>query len=94
MMMDHPEEILEKGMEVGVGGLAPQEMNLPGVEIDIVALLKEEEGISVREEVLLPGKWGLQEEDLPPEETLAEMMIVEEVLLIVHLLKVFSYKSK
>ena len=93
-MMDHPEEILEKGMEVGVGGLALQEMNLPGVEIDIVALLEEEEGISVREEVLLPGEWGLQEEDLPPEETLAEMMIVEEVLLIVHLLKVFSYKSK
>ena len=48
-MMDHPEEILEKGMEVGVGGLAPQEMNLPEEEIDVVALLEEEEGISVRE---------------------------------------------
>merc|ERR1719470_498708 len=92
-MMDHlgeallPEEILEIGTEVVPGGLGPQEMILPEVEIEIVAVLEEVGGTLEREEVLLPGEC-LQEEDLLPEETLAEMMTAEEVLLAVHLLKV------
>lgn len=92
-MMDHQEEplhleeILEKRMEVVLGGLAPQETILPEVETEIVALLEVEETLE-REEVLLLGEWDLQEEDLLPEETLEEMMTVEEVLHAVHLLKV------
>merc|ERR1719470_326328 len=92
-MMDHLgealrlEEILETGTEVAPGGLAPQEMILPGVEIGIVVVLEEVGGTLEREEVLLPGEC-LQEEDLLPEETLEEMMTAEEVLLAVHLLKV------
>merc|ERR1719470_689447 len=81
------EEILETGTEVAPGGLAPQEMILPGVEIGIVVVLEEVGGTLEREEVLLPGEC-LQEEDLLPEETLEEMMTAEEVLLAVHLLKV------
>jgi len=80
------EEILETGTEVAPGGLAPQEMILPEVEIGIVVVLEEVGGTLEREEVLLPGEC-LQEEDLLPEETLAEMMTAEEVLLVVHLLK-------
>merc|ERR1719341_3043729 len=78
-MMVHPGEalhlgeILEKGMEEGHGGL--------------VLLEKMEETLE-RGEVLPPGVC-LQEEDLLPEETLAEMMTVEVVLLLaVHLQKV------
>lgn len=92
-MMDHPgellhlEEILEKRMEVDHGGLAPQEMILREVEIETVEPQEEAEGTLEREEVLLLGEWDLQEEDLLPGETSAEMMIVEEVLHVVHLLK-------
>merc|ERR1719339_470335 len=92
-MMDHPgeglhlEEILEKGMAAGPGGLVLQEMILPEAETEIVALLEEVEETLEREEVLHPGVCH-QEEGLLPEETLAEMMTVEVVLLAVHLLKV------
>lgn len=92
-MMDHPgellhlEEISEKRMEVDLGGLAPQEMMLPEVEIETAEPQEEVEGTLEREEVLLLGEWDLQEEDLLPGETLAEMMIVEEVPHVVHLLK-------
>merc|ERR1719341_2723736 len=93
-MMDHPGEalhlgeILEKGMEEGHGGLVLLEMILQEVETEIVVLLEEVEETLERGEVLPPGVC-LQEEDLLPEETLAEMMTVEVVLLLaVHLLKV------
>merc|ERR1719341_3004369 len=84
----HLGEMLEKGMEEGHGGLVLLEMTLPEVEIEIVAHLEGVEETLERGEVLLPGVC-LQEEDLLPEETLAEMMTVEVVLLLaVHLLKV------
>jgi len=73
---------------VDLGGLAPQEMMLPEVEIETAEPQEEVEGTLEKEEVLLLGEWDLQEEDLLPGETLAEMMIVEEVLHVVHLLKV------
>merc|ERR1719318_770633 len=82
----HPEEISEKETEVAPGGLVPQEMILLEVEIGIVAVIEEEGGTLEKGEVLLLGEC-LQEEVLLPEETLAEMMTAEEVLLVVHLLK-------
>merc|ERR1719318_972272 len=78
----HPEEALLLEEDLLLQGVIVLE-----VEIEIVVVLEEVEGTLEREEVLLLGGC-LQEEDLLPEETLAEMMTAEEVLLAVRLLKV------
>merc|ERR1719318_2246290 len=95
----HPEEALLRGEDLHLQGVMVLEVEMVGLgeggmlhqeallqDVDHHQDVEEVGGISEKGEVLLLGECH-QEEDLLPEETLAEMMTAEEVLLVVHLLK-------